>query len=405
MNHAAQASKRCNMRRILKSVIRHGEISRAALAEEFSLSTATVTNIVSELMEFGLLNDGRKDNAAIGRKAKLIRFNGSRYRFVGVVVPTDNLLSVFVCDLNGTVQARSSRRVEFHVAEDNPDVKVISSISRAVGEFIGAMRDDACVPLSCVAVSVPGFVNSNQTIYAPFHNWKNMPLAEPLKAETGLAVYMENVTRIKALSELDQVDPAERNILYLALSPGIGMVNFFNGKMVRGRTGRNGEVGHISLNKDGEACYCGNRGCFELYCGENFILKNAGNLLYGDDACPVLRDLVVSQNKPLSIATLFVARSMGSIKVYRLLATVAEYLGVALANIINCYDPDRILISGDIVECDSYVLDMALEEARSRIVSRYSHDLCVECARVSTGDTVRALCSYVLNNMLDTIIP
>jgi predicted NBD/HSP70 family sugar kinase len=405
MNPAILISKRNNMRNILKYIIKKGETSRRVIAKAFRLSTATVTNIINELIGLDLVFDGRKDNAALGRKASLLRFNGRKYRFVAISIINENSeIAFFICNLNGEIEAKDYCNIELFITQQNPDTKIISSIKSAICNFIAIQPDNIRISISCVAISIPGIVINNEMVYAPYFNWKNLPLASTLQAAIGLPVYMENVTRVKATYEMRYIDPIDKNVIYLALSPGIGMVNFFEGNMIRGNAGLSGEIGHMSLNINGEQCYCGSRGCFELYCGENYVLKKAERLLE-EHACPVLKKLVTQQGLRINMKTLFLARKMGSIQVHHLLTTTAEYLGCALTNIINCYDPDLILISGNIVEHDPYVYDTAIEELRGRVLSRYSRNLHINHAHLGTNNIEQGLCAVVLENIIDMLIP
>ncbi|HHW32290.1 MAG TPA: ROK family protein [Clostridiaceae bacterium] len=404
MNPAILAAKQKNARRILDYIIKCGETSRVNIAAALNLSTATVTNIINDLLAANLVYEGRQDNAPVGRKATFIHFNEKLYYIIAVSLSNIGNISLSVCSLLGEPINSKEYYIDLYVNESNTITMVLKSIIDTVSSFIESQEEDIKSKLCAVALSIPGMVNKKQIVNAPSQNWKNMNLASPLQAATKLPVYLENVTRIKAIYEMRYINPEDKNVIYITLSPGIGIVNFFDGKMIMGRNGIAGEAGHMTLNLHGVECYCGNRGCFECYCGEINILKKAEKLLEKDNRCNILFDLVENKHMPLTMNTLFEARNLGSLKVHELLSEAGEYLGAGLVSLFNCFDPDKIIISGAPVEGDSFLLDVAVEEAKSRIISKFSRDFNIQIATLKTEELHKGICAFVLNKLLDKFV-
>lgn len=276
---------------------------------------------------------------------------------------------------------------------------IISALETFLQEQPQALRDR----VQMIGLCLHGMVNAMHTFDIPGLNWKNMNLLMPLQAAMGLPVYAEGITRIFAQYEMRFIDPTEKNVIYLNLGHGVGMVNFFDRKMVMGKTGIAGEVGHISLNPHGPQCYCGNRGCFEYYCGIKTILDRAEALLTEENRHDLFYDLVVNQHKPLTCELLFQAQRDGSLIIHELLSSVAEYLGVAIASIYNIYDPDRMIISMTPGIDKEFLLDAAKIEARSRIVNQFSRDLIISDAHLDGRQTHLAISAFLLQKYLDTL--
>jgi predicted NBD/HSP70 family sugar kinase len=404
MNPAILAAKQKNARRILDYIIKCGETSRVNIAAALSLSTATVTNIINDLLAVNLVYEGRQDNAPVGRKATFIHFNEKLHYIIAVSLSSLKKVSLSVCDLLGEPLDSKEICINSYVTESNTITIVLKRIIDAICTFIDSQEEEIKSKLCAVALSIPGIVNNKQIINAPSQNWKNMNLAPPLHAATKLPVYLENVTRIKSIYEMRYINPEDKNVIYLALSPGIGMVNFFDGKMIMGRNGIAGEVGHTTLDIHGPQCYCGNRGCFECYCGETNILKRSERLLEDDNKCDILCDLIENKGMPLTMNTLFTARNFGSLKVHELLSEAGEYLGAGLVSLFNCFDPDKIIISGAPVEGDSFLLDVAIEEAKSRIIGKFSREFNIQIATLKTEELHKGICAFVLNKLLDKLV-
>ena len=401
MNKAALRSKQKNLRRILDYVIKNGEVSRVEIARAFGISTATVTNLVTELISQKLLYESRLKHASAGRKTTMLRFSADLCRIVTVFLSQKKAVDMAVCNLLGEPLVTKTVTLSLDITEERPEIVVLRDIIRAIKSFVESQPKDLYTSIAAIGVCVGGMVNIRQTIDMPQANWKNVNLVAPLQAEMHMPVYFEGVTRMKAQYELRYIEPEERNVIYLNLSTGIGIVNFFNGHIIQGHTGIAGEAGHISLNLHGPKCYCGNRGCFEIYCGMFQILARAALLIHRKNKGDIFYDMVVNQGAPLTARTLFEALNRGSLVVHELLNEVSQYLGSGLASLYNIFDPDRIIISAYLDDDDSFVLDNAITEAKSRIVNRFSRQLHITRAHLKIEETHLGICAYVLKKLLD----
>lgn len=406
MNPAAYAAKKKNARQVLNYIIKNGETSRVELAGALELSAGTVTNIVTELMEQNLLYESRRTQSPAGRKTTLLQFNANLFYVVSVEITASRSrqsVNLAICNLLGETLTERSVSCDMFVTPERSDSAVLKDLIALIQGFVQQQPQEVLSRIYGVGVCVGGMVIANRTVDMPILNWKNMNLVMPLQAVLRLPVYAEGITRIKALYETRFIDPSERNILYLNLSTGVGMVNFFNGKMVMGKNGIAGEVGHISLNPNGPPCFCGNRGCFEYYCGMHNILDRAAELLVEENRDDVFYDLVVNQKEPLTAGLLFRAREMGSLVVHELLCEVSEYLGAGIATLYNIYDPDRLILSGYLSGADSFLLESARAIAGSRIINRFSREINLSMAHI-TGENIHLTTSaFVLTKFLDSL--
>ena len=410
MNPAVLVEKRKNALGILNYLIDNGEASRQTLSSELKLSSGTVTNIVTELLEKRLVLESRQLRSTVGRKSTLLQFNLNLCNIVtaSIAVDASDAVRLAVTNLGGEVIAESSVQCDLRICKDRSEFEVIKSTIDIFRAFIGAQPESLHQSIFAIGVCIGGMVHaaqtadSAQTIDLPLYNWHNVNLFSPLSAAMNLPVFIEGVTRIKALYEMRYIDPSERNILFLNLSSGVGMVNFFNGKMVLGKYGIAGEVGHISLNIHGPQCFWGNYGCFEQYCGMNNILTRIPALL--SDETDVLYDMVVRKQMPISPELLFAAHRKGSLEVHRLLFEVSEYLGMGLANIINIYDPDRIIITGYLRGQDDFLIDRAISFARSRIVKRFDRNVSISRSNLRDENHHLPISVFVLKNLLEEFL-
>jgi len=403
MNPAAFAARQKNERRIIEYVAVNGETSRVTLANALSLSTATVTNIVTDLLERKLLFESRQEHSSVGRKTTLLKFNGDLHYILTAEIRTEKRLHLSICNLSGLELAAKSTNCAIEVTVDCPKTQVLKNIISSLTDFLNEQPEPIRNKVKMIGLCLHGMVNASKTFDIPGLNWKNMNLTIPLQVAMGMPVYAEGITRILANYEMRFIDPSEKNVLYLNMSYGIGMVHFFDRKMVMGKTGIAGEVGHISLNLHGPKCYCGNRGCFEYYCGMSFVLQHARELLTEENQADPFYDMVVNQKRPLTAELLFQAQKAGSLVIHELLCSVSEYMGVGLATLYNIYDPDRIIVSMDPAGEDNFLLENAKIEARSRIVNQFSRELNISHAHLNGAQVHRAIAEYVLCQYLNSL--
>ena len=409
MNPETIRSRRNNARKMIRLILASGEVTRPLLASSFNLSLGTVTNIVTDLLDRGLIVEGRKGNSAAGRKATYLRFNGGCASVVCVNLNSPDTLEVSLCSLSGALLSRRFFPLNLLIDANNNDIAVLEGISRSVAEFLDALEIHEKQRIRAAVISVGGIVIGDSAVYAPFYHWDNLPLGNHLRRLFTCPVLVENVTRIQSVFELRYLDENDKNVLYLSLSPGLGLVQFFGGRMVVGKNGISGEAGHMTLDINGPPCYCGNRGCAEIYCSEISLLHRLRAALQSESACPVIRSLAQTpeyqgQSAQTSIALLFRARQAGSLWAHQLLSETARYLGGVIVSLYNLYDPDQLIISGSLVEGDRYVLDQAIVEAKSRMIRRYLQEVRISVARLKSGEQEKAACAYALDKIIDTML-
>lgn len=411
MNPATLVAKKKNMRNTIYEIIKQGEIARPALASALGVSTGTVTNIVGELIEAGLVREGRAEGRAessgLGRKARLLRINSDLRYIVALNTPFSEYkhsLEMYVCDLLGGVISRKFARFDMLHSEINPENVIVENFIAAVSGFINEQPPQVREKISVVAMSVPGLLNNNDTIYMPSYNWASMPLQKPLQAALGIPLHFQNKIRVEAIYEMLYMDKADKNVLYVTVTSGIGLAHFYGGKLIEGKNGIAGEAGHMTVDINGERCYCGNYGCIEMYCRAYTILERGQTMLTGDDRDEILSAIVGRGGGQITMEHMFEAMRAGSVRVHMLFAQCARYLGVFLANITNCYDPDKIIISGPLLEYDDFVYNIALEEARGRIINRFKRDIPVVRGRLKGNEPEKAICASALDMVLDLIM-
>ena len=321
-------------RSVLLSSLYLGEPqSRQDLGRSSGLSQGTVSNVVGELIEEGLVVEAGLVDSDGGRPRTLLRVNPGYTHVVGVDVgETGTRVEVF--DLSMRPLATS-----YHpLPSARPDpAAVVAQIHEGLGEVLR----EAAVPTDEVlgiGVGVFGTVAQGleATVHAQTIGWEAVPLERMLRAGTALPIYLENGA--KTLGQAELWFGAGRGVQHAVITlvgSGVGAAVISNGAITRGVTSSAGEWGHTCIVFDGRPCRCGSRGCLEAYVGAEAVLDRwkaarGGRALPGTDEQTSLAELL----------------SDGGVVAERVLAQTAGYLGAGLANLVNLFNPERIVLAG-----------------------------------------------------------
>lgn len=223
-----------------------------------------------------------------------------------------------------------------------------------------------------VGLGVAGLCDSSRglVIDAPNLGWRDVPFGEMAQARLGLPVIMDNDAHVTALGEFYfGAGRGARNLVCVIIGTGIGGGLILNGRPYRGTSGVAGEIGHTALVSDGPPCACGRRGCWESLASGTAIVREAqAGLKRGEHSS-------LSQLSPAEITAEAVAQAAreGDKLALKVIEQAAFYLGVGLGNLLNIFNPERILLGGRVANIGSILLEpalLAMEERAFAVAAR-----------------------------------
>lgn len=325
--------KKINKSIVLDTIRTESPISRAKLSERTGLNKTTVSSLVNELIQDHLVHEIGPGESSGGRKPLLLLFRENAGFAIGLDIRID-AISAILTDLTGTIQERFVAKLDSTHAD-----LVISEVIRCVQE-LSSRAPESPYGIVGVGVGVPGIVDgSGNVLFAPNLNWSNVPLQSLLAESLELPVVINNEANAGAVGELQfGAGQDARNLLYISVSHGIGTGIILNGELYRGSSGFAGEAGHFSINADGPACSCGNSGCWELYASEKALIRESKSLLAGTSFYEDQMNLEMLQE----------LASQGQTAIQEAFVQLGHYLGVGIANLINLFNPQRIVIGNHI---------------------------------------------------------
>ena len=307
-----------NLEVVLGEVSRGGPLTRAALAERTGLTKSTVSKLVGDLVDAGLLaKTGPARAGERGRPGVDVVLSGARIASLGLEINVD-YLAVRVLDLTGAVRFAARRGRDNRGSRPK---KVLAELQALAGEAITEARRLG-LDLAGAVLAVSGPVGDGVLFSAPNLGWQDVRAADLLRLP--VPVELDNEANLAALGELWYGD-GERDFLYVSGEVGIGAGLVVNGELFSGARGLAGELGHVVVTPDGPACRCGGSGCLETYAGQEALL---------------------AAGKASTVAELLAGLERGDRVALDACAAAGRALGVALTSAVNLLDLDRIVLGG-----------------------------------------------------------
>ena len=349
-----------NLRAILLSLLHEGSVSRVELAEITSLSTTTVTNLISELLEQGIvIEEGLEETTGrrrVGRPRTALHLVADARFAVGVHIGI-GLFRVTVTDL--FAEMICSNIVPFKL--ETPPEQVLDTIARWIEKTI----DDSHVNrqrIIGVGIGASGLVNyrTGVNILAPSLKWRDVPVRAILASKLNFPVVVDNNVRAMALAEA--FFGAGRGVNSLAFvygRVGVGAGFVVGGQIFRGSSAGAGEIGHtIVIPEGGLLCRCGKHGCLETLVSETSLISLAEEIARSEPDGLLSQHLKqLDGNRP--IERIFAAARAGDENTLAMIERQAYYLGMALANLVNVINPELILLGGMFAQGEELILPVA----------------------------------------------
>ena len=348
----ALSVKAHNVRTLLLTLLRLQPISRVRLARETRLSTTTVTNLIAELVEQGIVVESGLDLAGLrpgaGRPPLALRLRPESRCALGVHIGVRHI-RVAIVDLQANVLDYSV----FDIQEGESAESAMARTAQACLELVKPVRAAGCDgQMVGLGLGASGLVRSRTgvNVHSPNLGWRNAPLRDLLAEATGLPVVVDNNVRCMALAEsLYGVGRNVRALTYVYARIGVGAGLVVDGALYHGADFGAGEIGHWVMRAEGgELCRCGNRGCLETEISENVLLALAEQ---------IQPELTHGRSDPLRV--IFDAARDGHLALVEMIEERAHFLGLALANLVNVLNPEMIMLGGWLADAFDLIAPVA----------------------------------------------
>ena len=364
---------------VLDAVRSREAVTQPQLVDRLGLGRSVVAQRVATLEAAGLIALDRHAPSTGGRAPRELRLRSEAGYVLGVDIATNELM-VGLADLAGNLL---EKRVEHIDVSEGPDV-VFATLDR----LAGAMLDEAGArgAVWTVGVGMPGpvtFQGGEPVSLPTLPDWSRHPTRERLSGWWSAPVWMDDRVNLCALGEwsANPVAAGSEHLLYLGGGSNVGAALLVHGSIYRGAKGLAGAIGHVRVPEaDGVVCSCGNVGCLEAVAGREALVRN-GRLLAEGGESPALAAVLAATGtiRPVDVTR---AAGAGDPAAQALLHRSAVALGAGLANLVNAFNPDLVIVGGGIARARAHVLAAIREEVYRRSLPMATRDLRIELSGV-----------------------
>ncbi len=337
-----------------------GLIPRVQLAKDLAVSPASVTTITGELIEAGLIEEvaAPRETEGRGRPAVALGVRADAHRIAGMKL-SDREHTAVIVDFAGNLIADD-------VIPRRPGPMSLEELLDAVETLLDRVCTKAALPraaLSGVGIGVPGFVDvaDGVALWSSVLTERQVPLAAAAAARLGVPVNVDNDANLVALAELwFGAGRSLSDFAVVTIEHGVGLGVVMNHRIYRGAQRVGMELGHTKVQLDGALCRCGQRGCLEAYVADYALAREAATALNWGHR----------EGQPLHVLleTLYDQAKAGDATARSIFRRAGRYLAVGLANVVNLFDPELIILSGERMQYDYLYATETLAEMDNLVI-------------------------------------
>ena len=379
---------------VLRMIWQEERLSRAEIARRADLSRSTVSTVVADLLAAGLVTEVGAGPSRGGRRPIELQFQYDAFATVGVDVGATHV-AVALTNLRGAVRAFGDR--SFPVRDDRAGTLQLAGelIEKVISQWGGRRSSLVGIGLAVPSPVDPRHPDHVSEVVLPA--WKGAGLTEALRQRFEVPVLADNDANLGALAELWWgAGRGAADSVYIKCATGIGSGHIIGGKIYRGSSGTAGEIGHLAIDAHGPPCVCGLRGCLVTFVGTEALLRRARELLSheADSALP---------REGLTITALEDAALENDPVAVRVVTEAAEYLGTAVAGLLNLMNPAVVSIGGSLARLGDLLLEPLRSAVRGRTLVTSLAAADVVASELGARDVAVGAATLVLDAALDDL--
>ncbi|NCO85987.1 MAG: ROK family protein [Rhodobacterales bacterium] len=375
-----------------------GRAARADVARALGISAGSVTVLTSDLIGVGLLREvespPRDSTSSRGRPPVALEVVPEGRRVIGIKL-SDERHSAVLTDFAGNMLRDATLPTA-------PFRKTLDQILDEIAELMAALLAGSGFSLSDIAavgIGLSGLVEHVAGVvpWSPQLSGRDLPLKSAFEARFAVPVHVDNDANVLTLAELwFGAGRAMSDFAVVTIEQGVGMGMVLNNRLFRGTRGLGLELGHTKVHLDGALCRCGQRGCLEAYLADYALAREASTALGRS-----VRNL---QSPQAMLETLFGEAKAGNQAARTIFRRAGRYLSVGLSNVIQLFDPELIILSGERMRYDYLYADEVLAEMRGLTLSDGRPPCRVEIH--AWGDLVwaRGASALALSSVTDSVL-
>ena len=351
-------TRRHNNRLVFQRVYEQGPLSRADIARSTNLTATTVSTVIGELLEEGLVTELGAISTERGKPPTLVSL-AKDARHILALDLSRKTFQGSILNLRGEILLRK------YVPLKNKSGKEALAL---VHTLLTDLLQGTTTPLLGIGIGAPGIIAPNHGVIRQAANlgWDNLELGELLAHDYGYHVQVVNDTQAILLAEnLFGTYKNSSDLVVIRIGNGIGAAVMCNGQLLHGSGV--GEIGHVMVVEGGERCTCGNDGCLETIASSRAVLQQAKALAKAYPASAL--NQLAQEHEKMTIETVVAAFRLGDPVVEPLVTRLGYHLGSSIAHLVSIVGTSRILLCGGLTELGEPLLDLIRYETRRRCLT------------------------------------
>jgi predicted NBD/HSP70 family sugar kinase len=379
----SEQTKRSNRLLVLRLLSMAGGTSRTELTERVGLAKMTVSNIVGELIQSGVLYEKEpmeRERVGAGRPQVMLSFSRQAPRVIGIWLSRDRCTGILA---NMNLEVEKTDSVELEKEENG--ITLLNKLKMLIRILLAEAGENPVLGVGIASIG-PLDIRQGVLLNPPnFHGISHLQVSEELNREFHLPVFLENDTNAAAIAEKYFGGCREvSNFAYIGLTNGVSAGIVVRDSLLHGQHGFAGEIGHTVVNPQGKICYCGRRGCLETEITVPQLLRDAADKGFHADDFPALCNLCT---RSAAAEEWFQER--------------LSWLAMVLASLSNVIDPERLVIGHEGALLPDALLKWMKQQINGEVLAGDKARIIVQRSAFGTLAAVYGAAAVVLRQVFD----
>jgi len=370
---------------VLRTILNREPLSRADIARATKLTRATVSDLVSNLIEEGLIEEVGYGESIGGKAPILLEVVADSRYMVGLNLAQDKFIGSVV-----NLKGEFKETVEFPVDESDGEQAL-----QLVYRILDKLTDNEWKPIVGIGIGTPGLVNTQDGVVVSAVNldWQDLPLSELLERRYKLPVSVLNDSQAAAIGELvyGGNHHSEDNLIVVTVRFGIGAGILIKGRLFQGDGGGAGEIGHVVVQENGLVCRCGKSGCLETIASSRAVLQRAILLAPQYQGSELAEHL-----QKISLARIIDAYSENDPLALRVVSDAASALGKSIASLVCALNIEKIVFTGDMTLFGEPWLEKIKDTISGSALTRLAQDTQLEIGQLDYRGCILGASAYMM---------
>jgi len=377
---------------IIKRLTLSGVATIAELCKETDFSIPTVTKIIAELIDEGIVFEDGKVGTAGGRRPSQYGINPNACFYLGVEVKRDSI-NIGIQDFNNSF-VKLSENILYTLENTRESLSSLCSIINKFVDDSGVLRDKiigACINLS-------GRINSRKGFSYSYFFFEEKPLSEIIESQIHIKTFLENDTRAMAYGEYNcGVVQNEKDVIFVNIGWGVGIGIVCNGKLYYGKSGYSGEFGHSPVFDNEIICHCGKKGCLETETS-GIALERKFKKALENGSISILSGKMAIEEITVEDILAAITKNEDTLGI-EIIEEIGSNMGRYLSMLINIFNPELVVIGGMLAETGMYLRLPIRTAIHKYSLSLVSLDMELKMSTLGSKAGVIGAC-YILRDKL-----